>query len=83
MSEWMEMMPEAVAELEFHSSEFRAGRRRFGPWTWGHLADGFYGFRCTEIRQHPALTSDDLIYLWRLSKCCRVLAEPDASSGSG
>eukprot|EP00969_Alexandrium_andersonii_P126094 5574477-Alexandrium_andersonii.AAC.1 len=39
-----------MAELEFRNQEFHAGRRRFGPWTWGHLADGFYGFRCPELR---------------------------------
>eukprot|EP00969_Alexandrium_andersonii_P116672 5158199-Alexandrium_andersonii.AAC.1 len=62
----MEMTLEAIEKLEFHSSEHRAGRRGFGPWTWDHLADGFYGFHCPEVRLLPALAEDGLIHLWNL-----------------
>eukprot|EP00969_Alexandrium_andersonii_P212063 9365204-Alexandrium_andersonii.AAC.1 len=76
MFEQVEMTPEAVAEFVFRGQDFQAGRRRFGPWTRGHLLGGFYGVHCPEIRLQPALTCDDPVYLWSLSKFCRVLAEP-------
>eukprot|EP00969_Alexandrium_andersonii_P304447 13457707-Alexandrium_andersonii.AAC.1 len=57
----MGMTQDAIDALECRNAEWQKSRRRFGPFTWGHLVDGFYGFHCPEIERPRALTEDDLI----------------------
>eukprot|EP00969_Alexandrium_andersonii_P134426 5947390-Alexandrium_andersonii.AAC.1 len=58
----MHMTDEALDALQWH--KFEAGHRRWGPWTRGHLENGFYGVRCLELYGQEALQVDDLIRLW-------------------
>eukprot|EP00969_Alexandrium_andersonii_P076501 3372716-Alexandrium_andersonii.AAC.1 len=45
---WLQMTATAVGALEYHNAEWQQARRRYGPFTWGHLAGGFCGFHCPE-----------------------------------
>eukprot|EP00969_Alexandrium_andersonii_P352366 15437515-Alexandrium_andersonii.AAC.1 len=58
----MYLTSEAIAALEQHNEEVKAGRRnkKTKPWNWDHLINGFFGTHCREIKDRVVLQQEDV-----------------------